>query len=162
MQPPDTHVSAPLQNWPSSQSPSPAHSGTQPIVALHVSLAPHAVSSGTFRQTSAVSSQRSVVHITASPQLGAVPGMQPPDTHVSAPLQNWPSSQSPSPAHSGTQPIVALHVSLAPHIPSSGMFRHTSAVSSQPSIVHITASPQLGAAPGMQPPDTHVSAPLQN
>ena len=120
------------------------------------------MSSGTFRQTSAVSSHRSVVHITASPQLGAVPGMQPPDTHVSAPLQNRPSSQSPSAAHSGTQPLVALHVSLAPHAASSGTLRQTSAVSSHRSVVHVTASPQLGAAPGAHAPATHASAPLQN
>src|SRR5262245_8614877 len=55
----------------------------------------HSASSGELEQRSLASSQLSTEHVMLSSQ-GFVPGWQLPATHVSAPLQKNPSSQSPS------------------------------------------------------------------
>src|SRR5262245_47966672 len=115
MQPPLTHVSAPLQKMPSSHCEDDVQSGTQPLAAEHVSFAPHAASLGRCLHTFAVSSQRSVVHGTLSPQLGGATVVQPPLTHVSVPLQKMPSSHCEDEVQSGIQPLAGEHVWFVPH-----------------------------------------------
>src|SRR5690348_471002 len=65
-------------------------SGTQPV-EVQTLFDGHIASSGTRRQRSPLSSQRSTVHATPSPQLGGAPATQPPLTHVSVPVQKRPS-----------------------------------------------------------------------
>jgi hypothetical protein len=90
---------------------------TQPVTALH----------------------ESVVHGFESLQLSAVPAVQVPVWHVSAPLQALPSEQEvPFDTFACAQPLTALHVS----------------------VVHRLLSLQLSAVPGVQAPPWQVSEPL--
>jgi hypothetical protein len=166
-------VSAPSQNWPLSQAvllatlvhasvvslhASIVHvteslhvtavPGWQPRVALQVSAplqnspSSHAALLMTCEHESVASLHESVVHPTESMHETGVPARHPSvASHVSAPLQNWPSS----------------HAALV------GACTHASVVSLQESTVHATVSPHATGVPAWQPSVAlHVSSPSQN
>ena len=91
--------------------------------------------------TSDVSSQVSVVQLSASSHALVAAALQTVATQVSMPLQNRPSWHSESFAHTrGGQPRVALHVEPVAQRASSGVFAHAPAT--QVSCVHATPSSQ--------------------
>ena len=139
------------------------HSGTQFMTASQVSFDAQRESSTRLAQRSATSSQKSTVHATASPQLGAIPPTQRPALQVSTPLQKKPSSQSASLVQSPTnvQPPGGMHWRSSGQRESSATCTQASATSSQASTVHATPSPQSGGVPAAQRPSTQRSAPSQ-
>src|SRR5438093_98003 len=168
---PDRHVSAPLHTLPSLHEVAVATAGCwQPVTGSQMSVV-HGFPSSQLRDDPAVQvpdrhvsaplhtlpslhevpfasavrrhplsgSQVSVVHGLLSLQLSAVPAVQVPARHVSLPSHALPSLHVPSFARA------------LPWQPVSG---------SQVSVVHGLLSLQLRAAPAVQIPDRHVSAPL--
>ena len=114
-----SHVSVPLQKSPSLQSPSFGTLSHEFVPSLH----------------------ESVVQLTPSSQFGGAPDWQSfTASHVSAPLQKSPSSQSPS----------------------FGTLSHEFVPSLHESVVQLTPSLQFGGVPDWQSfTASHVSVPLQ-
>jgi hypothetical protein len=146
--------------------------------ATHAPPIRQLLASVTLVHASAVSSQMSTVHASASAQSRGIEAQVPAPSHASITVQNAPSVQA-APIARGEYPVVetaemhAAHSFVGSSAPSAMQAppithpppiaaTHASPASSQLSVVQASPSSQLRATPPQPPAPSHASITVQN